>query len=63
MRMAIREPYGADDVFATSEEAKCEQATITDIPLSALEESRVRPEVQEMLRAAADLGTRPATAR
>ena len=55
--MAIRKPYEADDVFATPREAMCGEATITDIPLNALEESRARPEVQEMLRAAADLGS------
>ena len=55
--MAIRKPYGADDVFATPEEARCEEATVTDIPLSALEESRERPQVQEMLRAATEPGS------
>jgi hypothetical protein len=55
--MAIRKPYGAEDVFATPEEATRESgATITDIPLGAFEESRVRPEVQELIRAAATLG-------
>lgn len=53
--MAIRNPYGADDVFATPEEARREGASVTEIPLSAFKASLTQPEVQEMVRAAAQL--------
>lgn len=54
--MAIHKPYDAGDVFATSEEALREGTSVTDIPLSAFKDSLDQPEIQEMVRAAAQMG-------
>jgi hypothetical protein len=53
--MAIRKPYGPNDLFATPAEARSETATVTEIPLSSYEDRLERPKVQQLLKDAAAL--------
>ena len=57
--MAIRQPYDANDVFASPAEARCAQATVTDIPRDSFQESLDQPEVQAMVAAARRLSIEP----
>lgn len=53
--MAIRKPYGPNDLFATPDGARSEKATVTEIPLASYEDSLKRDKVQRLLKDAAVL--------